>query len=168
MTPTHTHTDTHGLHLNQEGRDRLFDLEAQTKVLTCTSSNRVDMFKCVQTWTHTRLLSMCVLTFFLGHKQTVRHIVDWALTTSSWLILGQRWTQLTTDYWLVQLVTVISCGVIWHLGLAVPRLLLTCQFFRSLSNFSQWDAQKVINAENQRDWFKSPPKATDSGLLGVV
>lgn len=38
-----TRTHTHGLGLNQEGRELLFDLEAQTKVLTCTSSNRVDM-----------------------------------------------------------------------------------------------------------------------------
>lgn len=71
-----THTHTHGLHLNQERRDRLFDLEAQTKVLTCTSSNRGDMYKCVQTWTHTHIIFMWVLTFFLGHTQTVRHISE--------------------------------------------------------------------------------------------
>lgn len=112
---TATHTDTHGLHLNQERRDRLFDLEAQTKVRTCTSSNRGDMYKCVYRpeLTHASFLCAFWPFFWDTHK---RSDTFWscALITSSRLILGQRWTPLTRHYWLVQLVTVISCRVIWR------------------------------------------------------
>lgn len=76
---------------------------------------------CAETWTHTRLIFRWVLTFFFFFGDTHTHThkqsdTFWscALITSSRLIVEQRWTGLTTDYWLAQLVTVISRRVIWH------------------------------------------------------
>lgn len=67
---------------------------------------------CGWMWTQTHL-TLRILIFFSQHT-LLRAFRSHVLITSSRLIWGQRWTKLTSDYWLLQLITVISRCVIWQ------------------------------------------------------
>lgn len=119
---------------------------------------------CAETWSHTHTSFLCEFwPFYWDTHEQSDTFWSCALITSSRLILGQRWTQLTTDYWLVQLVTVISCRVIWRwpccsqtaANLAAPEVIIQLFTLRQAGG---------DECRKRAYWFKSPSQATDSGF----
>lgn len=118
--PKHSNQNAGSWHPHTHTRVTLKSRKERPFVWLGSSNKSPDLHKFKQRWhvqmcadlnSHTPHFYVSFDLFSGTHTDIFRSC---ALITSSRLILGQRRTQLTTDYWLARLVTVISCRVIWY------------------------------------------------------